>query len=137
MATREEVMARINLFGVLQSIQELVALDAESRSLIKDSNLTLEFVVRGGIRGALRFSGGACEFIEGRADKVDIRLFFTSPSHLNRMMEGDANPIPLKGFLKIQNVFCIVVRQDCGECFSMPKLHHLLKEMTQNILRSL
>lgn len=101
MATHEEVMARINLFGVLRSLQELVALDAESKNLVKDSNITLEFVVRGGIRGALNFSGGACEFIEGRADKTDIRLFFTSPSHLNRMMEGKANPIPLKGLLKI------------------------------------
>lgn len=101
MATREVVMARINLFGVLRSIQELVVLDAESQALVKETDLTLEFVVRGGFRGALKFSGGACEFIEGRTGKVDIRLFFVSPGHLNRMMDGKANPIPLKGLLKI------------------------------------
>ena len=101
MATRDEVMAGINLFGVLRSLQELVALDAESRALVQDAELTVEFAVRGGIRGALRFSGGACAFIEGRADKVDIRLFFLSPAHLNRMVDGKANPIPLKGLFRI------------------------------------
>ena len=101
MATREEVMARINLFGVLRSIQELVTLDVESRNLVKDTQLTVEFVIRGLCRGTLRFSSGACEFIEGRPDVVDVRLFFTSPAHFNRMVEGKSNPIPLKGWLKI------------------------------------
>ena len=101
MATREEVMAAINLFAVLRSIQELVALDAESQALVEGTDITVEFVVRGSFRGALRFSGGACEFVEGRTDKVDIRLFFLSPLHLNRMVEGKAKPIPLKGLMKI------------------------------------
>lgn len=101
MATREEVMARINLFGVLRSLQELVAQDAESRALMEGTDLTVEFVVRGSFRGALKFSGGNCEFIEGRAARVDIRLFFFSPAHLNRMVDGKASPIPLKGLTKI------------------------------------
>lgn len=101
MATREEVMARINLFGVLRSLQELVALDVDSRNLVADASLTLEFVIRGGIRGALNFTDGRCDFIESHTGKVDIRLFFTSPSHFNRMMNGAANPIPLKGLFKI------------------------------------
>ena len=101
MATREEVMARINLFGVLRSLQELVALDAESRALVEGVDLTVEFVVRRAFRGALKFTGGACEFIEGPANDVDIRLFFLSPAHLNRMVDGEAKPIPLKGLLKI------------------------------------
>ncbi|MCP3870505.1 MAG: hypothetical protein GY703_20920 [Gammaproteobacteria bacterium] len=101
MATHEVVMARINLFGVLRSIQELVVLDASSHDLVKDTKLTVEFVVRGGFRGALKFCEGSCEFIEGRDSKVDIRLFFTSPAHFNRMIDGKANPIPLKGLFKI------------------------------------
>ena len=101
MATRDLVMARINLFGVLRSIQELLALDSESRQLVADTNLTVEFIVRGCCRGALTFADGACEFAEGRAEKADIRLFFTSPAHLNRMVEGRANPIPLKGWFRI------------------------------------
>lgn len=101
MATHEEVMARINLFGVLRSLQELVAQDAASRDLVKDTSLTLEFVVRGRFSGALKFHEGTCEFIEGRAGKVDIRLFFTSPAHLNLMMDGKAKPIPLRGLFKI------------------------------------
>lgn len=100
-ASKETVMARINLFGVLRSVQELVTLDSRSRSLIEDCNLTVEFVVRGGTRGALSFRDGNCEFIEGKASKVDIRLYFTSPGHLNRMVDGNANPIPLKGLTKI------------------------------------
>ena len=101
MATREEVMARINLFGVLRSIPELLALDPESRDLVKGADVTVEFVVRGCCRCALEFSDGACGFIEGRAERADIRLFFTSSAHLNRMVEGKGNPIPLKGFFKI------------------------------------
>ena len=101
MATRETVMARINLFGVLRSIQELVALDAESRNIIAGRNETVEFVVRGGHRGSLEFRNGEARFLEGAAPGASIRLFFTSPEHLNRMVDGTANPIPLRGLTKI------------------------------------
>ena len=38
---------------------------------------------------------------EGRG-KCNIKLYFTSPAHLNAMFEGKAKPIPLKGFTKIK-----------------------------------
>ena len=94
-------MARINLFGVLRSIQELAALDAESRKIIADRNETVEFVVRGGHRSSLEFRSGEVRFLEDAPVRPSIRLFFISPEHLNRMVEGKANPIPLKGLTKI------------------------------------
>lgn len=101
MTERTFVKARVNLFGLLRALEELVALDVESASLLEDKDETLEFVISGGIRGYLVFRKGTCAFGEGRADRPSIRLWFFSAEHFNRMVEGTATPVPLKGLLKI------------------------------------
>lgn len=93
-------MANINLYAVLQNLEDLCALDHEAKSLIKGKTLAIQFIVKNGPTALLSFHDGNCSFQKG-IGKNDIKLFFSSPAHLNKMFEGKANPIPLKGFTKI------------------------------------
>jgi len=97
---RETVMSYINIFAVLKNMEELVIVDNESAELIKGKNITIQFIVKNGPRAALMFKDGKAELKSGK-HRSHITLFFTSPNHFNKMMDGDANPIPLKGFTKI------------------------------------
>lgn len=38
---------------------------------------------------------------KGKKEHYDIKLYFKSPDHFNKMIQGTANPIPLKGLSKI------------------------------------
>lgn len=96
----ELTMANVNLYAVLRNLEDLCTLDQEAKSLIEGKNLTIQFTVKNGPDALLSFHGGRCSFQKGTGGN-DIKLYFSSPSHLNKMFEGKANPIPLKGFTKI------------------------------------
>jgi len=57
--------------------------------------------VMGGPRAYIEFQNGQCQVGRGKHYAPAIKLFFLSPAHLNRMMDGKGNPIPIKGFTKI------------------------------------
>ncbi len=95
------VLAHLNLFAVLKNLEELVVRDPESARMTADWNETIQFTVMGGPQAFLSFSGGRCTVGRGAARKSTISLFFLSPRHLNRMFSEKANPIPVKGFLKL------------------------------------
>lgn len=92
--------ANINLFAVLRNIEDLCELDEEMKSMIKDKDISIQFSVKDGPQGILSFKNGKCSFKKGNGP-CDIKLYFKSPQHFNDMIEGKANPIPLKGFTKI------------------------------------
>lgn len=92
------VKACLNLYAVLQNLEELVLYDAESASQSKDWHIAIQFSVRNGPAAHIFFDKGRCTVGRGTHPKPQVKLYFTSPDHLNRMMEGNANPIPLKGF---------------------------------------
>lgn len=96
----ELTMSYINLFAILRNLEELCELDNEARALAESKNLSIGFNVKNGPQAVLSFSNGKCRFKEGM-DSCSIKLYFTSPAHLNAMFDGKANPIPLKGFTKI------------------------------------
>ncbi len=98
--SKETVMSYINIFAVLKNMEELVLVDNESAEQIKGKNLTIQFIVKNGPEAALTFKEGKAELKRGR-HRSQIKLYFTSPSHFNKMMNGEALPIPLKGFTKI------------------------------------
>lgn len=93
-------MAYINLFSVLRNIEDLCRLDEFSKEIIKDENVSISFNIKNGPKAALVFKDGACTFIPNQG-KARIRLFFTSFEHMNKMVDGEAMPIPLSGFFKI------------------------------------
>jgi hypothetical protein len=97
----DRIKARLNLNAVLQNMEELLACDRTAAEAARRWNLVIQFSIRGGLAAFLRFRDGACRFGRGRHAKPDVHLFFKSPVHFNRMMDGKANPIPLKGFTRL------------------------------------
>lgn len=93
-------LASINLNAVLRNLEDLCKLDEEMKKLITDKNMRIQFQIRGGPNALLSFRDGACSFKKGNG-KCDIKLYFKSPEHFNKMIDGKANPIPLKGITKI------------------------------------
>ena len=98
--TNQTAKAYINLNGVLRCLPYVCALDQTARELIRGQNLTIQFKVRNGPIARLVFENGVCKFEKGKG-RSQIKLNFSSPEHLNRMMEGKANPSISKGLLKI------------------------------------
>jgi len=92
----ELIRAHLNLYAVLQNLEDLVKLDPET-----GGRVSIQFTVLNGPSAWLAFRDGACTHGRGRRPSPDIRLFFISPRHLNRMFDGQATPIPLKGFSRL------------------------------------
>lgn len=90
----------INLHAVLRNLEDLCDLDLISQSIIKDKNLSVLFAAKNIPKALISFNNGKCKMSRGTGAH-DIKLYFKSPQHFNRMIDGIANPIPLKGFTKI------------------------------------
>lgn len=92
--------ANINLYSILRNLEDLCELDDNINQLIKNLNQSIGFSVKNGPKGLLSFDNGKCSLTRGLG-KCKIKLYFKSPEHFNQMIEGKANPIPLKGLTKI------------------------------------
>lgn len=95
------IKAHLNLYAVLKNLEDLVSHDPEITLLVKNWNVSIAFNALGGPKGYAEFKGGKCTVGKGSFRKPSVFLFFTSPAHFNRMMEGKANPLPLRGFTKL------------------------------------
>lgn len=95
------IKAHLNLYAVLQNLEDLVKLDGEAAALVKPWDVTIQFSVRQGPAAWVEFKGGVCRHGVGAHSNPTVKLFFLSPAHLNKMFDGKGNPIPLKGFSKL------------------------------------
>ena len=95
------IKAHLNLYAVLQNLEDLVQLDAKMTQLTTDWDISIQFSVRNGPAAHIAFQGGGCTHGVGQHPKPAVKLFFTSPKHLNDMFAGTASPIPLKGFTRL------------------------------------
>lgn len=95
------IKAGINLYAVLKNLEDLIALDKECYSLIKGKKLSIQFIVKNGPNAWIRFENDTCQVGQGKIKNPSVKLWFKSPEHLNKMFDGNANPIPLKGFTKL------------------------------------
>lgn len=104
----QAVKARVHLYGLFKVLELLPEYDGAAAALIADRKVTVEFRV-GGVgqarlhmdHGKVRLerpAGGAEKFTCGGADVV---LWFPSATHLNGMIAGTKQPIPVKGFTKL------------------------------------
>ncbi|MGL1890560.1 MAG: hypothetical protein OCD02_02990 [Spirochaetaceae bacterium] len=93
-------LANINLYAVLRNLEDLCEMDLEMKDLIKDKNIRMQISVKNGPKGILRFKDGKCTFEKGKHPN-NVKLILTSPEHFNKMVDGEANPIPVKGFTKL------------------------------------
>jgi hypothetical protein len=99
--SHERIKANLNLYAVLKNFEDLVANDPDTASLVKDWDVSIAFRVLAGPKAYVGFKNGACIVGRGKHKRPSVVLFFISPAHLNRMMEGKGNPIPLKGFTRL------------------------------------
>lgn len=97
----ERIKANLNLYAVLQNFEDLLQLDAETAGKARGWNISIQFSVKGGPEAHVAFSDGVCTHGRGRHPNPSIKLFFTSPKHLNAVFDGKATPIPTKGFTKL------------------------------------
>lgn len=95
------IKAGINLYAVLKNLEDLIALDSECNELIKDKNISIQFLVKNGPKAWVKFENRGCTVGQGILKGASVKLWFKSPEHLNKMFDGDGNPIPLKGFTKL------------------------------------
>jgi putative sterol carrier protein len=95
------IKAGINLYAVLKNLEDLIALDNDCKEFIRNTNISVQFIVRKGPKAWIRFINGQCEVGQGKLSSSGVVLYFTCPEHLNKMFDGKANPIPLKGFTKL------------------------------------
>lgn len=94
------IKANINLFAILRNLEDLCELDSEIKALANNKNLSIQFTVRNGPEGLISLNNGKCKLQRGTG-RSNIKLYFKSPKHFNKMIDGRANPIILKGFTKI------------------------------------
>lgn len=98
----EKVKANLNLYAVLKNLEDLCEFDREMKELISRWDVSIQFSVRKGPRAWVKFRDGTCQVSRGKIKNPSIILYFMSPAHLNRMFDGKGNPIPLKGFTRLQ-----------------------------------
>ena len=95
------IKAHLNLYAVLQNLEDLVKLDPEMAALTRNWNVSIQFSVRNGPVAGVAFRNGVCTHSAGSLSSPSVKLYFHSPKHLNAMFDGKANPIPLKGFMRL------------------------------------
>ena len=97
----QKIKAGINLHAILKNLEDLVAFDDDARKLIGNRKMCIRFSVKNGPEAWVKFEKGKCTVGRGKAPKPNVILWFSSCEHLNKMFDGKANPIPLKGFTKL------------------------------------
>jgi len=94
-------LANINLYAVMRNLEDLCEMDKEMNDLISKQNIAVQIDVKNGPTGVVRFEEGKCHFKRGKRPS-NVKLYFRSPEHFNKMVDGEANPIILKGFTKLK-----------------------------------
>lgn len=94
------IKASLNLHAVLQNLEDLVQCDPEAAAMSRAFRIAIQFSVYNGPQANVSFADGRCTVRRGK-HRSQVTLFFRNPAHLNQMFDGKANPIPLKGFLKL------------------------------------
>jgi hypothetical protein len=93
-------LAYVNLFAILGAIPKLCELDAEAAELIRGTDTSVCFSVKGGPVGTLVFKDGVCRMVVGDA-KAKIKLPFATPEKFNGLIDGTVTPIPSRGLLQV------------------------------------
>lgn len=100
--TDPRAAAYVNLYAVLGTLPELVRRVPAARDLLAADPrpVSLAFVVAGGPRGVLAFRDGEVRVVPDRALGT-IVLPFASPAAFNKVIAGQAQPVPVSGFHRI------------------------------------
>ncbi len=96
----QTTLARVNLFAVLRTLEELPAYDEETRHIAGIRHEIVRFAVGGVGSARLEIGNGEIRFLPG-GGRSTVLLWFPKPASLNAMFAGTGSPIPLKGFTKL------------------------------------
>lgn len=97
----ELLKANLNLYAVLQNLEDLVEHDPEQAQAARNWDISLQFTVVNGPKVNVTFNHGTCQVRRGKHPSPTIHLLFATPWHLNKMFDGKAIPIPVGGFTKL------------------------------------
>jgi len=97
----ESTLACLNLQAVLPNLEELVRHDPTAADIAGKRDICIQFLVNNGPAAYVEFNHGVCTVQKGKRSDADVKLFFTSCRHLNRMFKNQAKPIPVKGLTKL------------------------------------
>ena len=94
------VMAHVNMWAVLKSLEPLCALDETAKAMASPKKpMSIGFHLQGGPMATLHFDEGSCRMTRGNTGKV--KLLLPSPQAFNAMVDGDRNPLPYSGLTKV------------------------------------
>lgn len=100
--TDARTMAYINLYAVLGTLENLCELDDKAKEIISGIKkpVSLAFEVKDGPAATITFSSKGCRMEDG-VNACDIKIPVPSCEKFNKIIDGEATPIPSKGFTKI------------------------------------
>jgi hypothetical protein len=98
-----KTLAYLNMFAILGALENLTELDPQARALLTNPKpITLAFAVRGGPKGTLSFSNGKVRVTPGAEKGASVLIPLAGPAQFNKVIDGAATPIPVKGFRYVQ-----------------------------------
>lgn len=95
-----KTQAFVNFYAAIGTLEKFVELDPQAKKIAAGQNIAVRFNVKGGPDGLLLFEGGKIQALPYDNRKVDIHLYCDSPEKFNKVVDGKAMPLPLKGLLK-------------------------------------
>lgn len=100
--TDSRTMAYINMYAVLGTLENLCELDDKAKEIIAPLKkpVSLAFVVNNGPAATITFTSTGCRMEDG-VNNCDIKIPVASCEKFNKIINGEATPIPSKGFTKI------------------------------------
>ena len=109
-----EILCQLHLHAVLPALDDLLKHVPEARRILGPRNFSVHILVRNGPKVIFTLGEGRCLINETHPREAGIRLFFRSPEHLNRLLQGKPalpglelaswNPGCLLAFLRLLNL---------------------------------
>jgi len=93
--------AFVNMYAAMGTLDKYVELDPKAKEIASTMNLTIRFKVKDGPDAVLDFKDGAVSIAPYDGQKTNVLLFCTGPEQFNKVVDGKAMPIPLKGLVNV------------------------------------
>ncbi|MBR2349985.1 MAG: hypothetical protein IKA77_05120 [Clostridia bacterium] len=103
MAIDSKTLAFVNFYAAIGTLEKFVEFDLEAAEVARKQNITVRFNVKGGPDGLVIFKDGKVTVIPYDGRKVDVNLYCNNADKFNKVVDGTAMPLPVKGLIKTLN----------------------------------
>ncbi|MBO5775930.1 MAG: hypothetical protein J6R35_00995 [Clostridia bacterium] len=100
MAIDSKTLAFVNFYAAIGTLEKFVEYDQEAAEVARKQKITVRFNVKGGPDGLVIFNEGKVSVIPYDGRRVDVHLYCNSTDKFNKVVEGTAMPLPIKGLFK-------------------------------------